>query len=168
MNIEDFADAHGLEIEIHQRLRKPGAVDRYYAHFRNSYVFDPWIAGGIIGEHGNGSTPNSAIADYAMRISGRIILVGYMTDNQREVDVPQLEYGEVEPDSEDERTCSTCRHYDAERFESVQNGLTQRLLVQCDRNCRRFPESHMKEPHDYCGEYSQMEDSSGHQDADGR
>jgi hypothetical protein len=44
----------------------------------------------LISEHGNGATPALAIAAYARKIQGRILVFGACTSGRREFGVPQL------------------------------------------------------------------------------
>lgn len=47
--------------------------------------------GGLIGEHGNGATPDEALRAYAHAITGKRIAVDAMSNNRREFIVPKLD-----------------------------------------------------------------------------
>lgn len=66
MTIEEFADKHGLVMEVHERPKNIGASDRYYAHFRRISVVGDGVLSSVFG---NGRTPEEAIAAYACQIS---------------------------------------------------------------------------------------------------
>jgi hypothetical protein len=70
VTIEEFADQHGLIMEVHQRKHHD-----YYAHFKNA---------DLERVYGNGITEGGAIKNYARKISGNILVVG------REIQVPTL------------------------------------------------------------------------------
>lgn len=73
MTIEQFADAHNLVMEVHERRLPKGDPSRYYAHFE-----DCDIAGdGLLGEFGNA-------------ISLKRIVVGAYMPKSRVIDVPRL------------------------------------------------------------------------------
>lgn len=89
--IEKFADKHGLVMEVHERKRPLGDLARFYAHFKGVEVKkQPCF---LLGEFGNGSTPKNAIADYADKISGELLVVDAMAPDRREILVPQLVSG---------------------------------------------------------------------------
>ena len=66
-SLEEFADKHGLQMEVHERsLDFPAAV-RFYAHFTRVEIAKD---GFLVGALGNGATPEEAIANYALCIQG--------------------------------------------------------------------------------------------------
>ena len=91
LTVEQFADRHGLVMEVFERNPKVGMLtgkfEPFYAHFRSSDVKEGSV---LIGEFGNGQTPAEAIADYASRISNRVLVVNASTDQRRELTVPYL------------------------------------------------------------------------------
>jgi hypothetical protein len=68
-----------------------GDPGRFYAHFKRAEEVGDGV---LIGTHGNGATPEHAIAAYAQKISLRRIAVDAYSEGRREIDVPRL----VQPD----------------------------------------------------------------------
>lgn len=81
VTLEDFADKHGLVMEVHQR-----PDGSYYSRFKFSEVHEGHLLRGV---YGDGATEETAIAAYAKEISGKTLTVdGGKTD----IPVPQLKY----------------------------------------------------------------------------
>jgi hypothetical protein len=89
MTLEEFADKYGLTMEVGERSREWCSDDeaRFYACFADSYVLED---GALVVVTGNGSTPEAAIADYAVRIAGCRISVGETRADRRYIDVPNV------------------------------------------------------------------------------
>jgi len=87
MDIVQFADQHGLEMEIHERSRPIGDPARYYAHFRRADIKN---GGVLIGAFGDGSTPEEAIKSYAQRIDMQTLVINAFTEKREEIQVPRL------------------------------------------------------------------------------
>lgn len=91
MTIEEFAEKHDLTMEIHERseppLVNPHQSWRFYACFKHADVKDGSVP---IGRFGNGATEANAIADYASKISLKLLVVDARGPNQREIKVPRL------------------------------------------------------------------------------
>ena len=87
-SICEFAEQHGLELEVKERKVEVGSENRYYACFVRTEVKD----GGLLrGEFGNGSTPEEAIDNYAKEIEIKTIVVNAYSDTERkEIEVPRL------------------------------------------------------------------------------
>lgn len=85
--IQEFADAHGLVMEVRERRKPIGDNSRYYAMFKDAEVSEPGV---LVGAHGNGASPGEAIADYADRISLKRLVIGAYGEARRELDVPRL------------------------------------------------------------------------------
>lgn len=85
MTIEEFAHKFGLTIRVDERSNRTNG--QWYAHFLNAEIKDGPI---LIGDYGYGVTPKSAIADYAERISGKLLVINAYGPNRREVRVPML------------------------------------------------------------------------------
>lgn len=83
--LEDFADAHGLVMQIREALN---GYHRYSAAFRDAEIMDH---GMLISASGYGDTEAEAMANCAGVISGRRIVVGAYTKGRREIAVPRLE-----------------------------------------------------------------------------
>lgn len=87
MTIEQFADAHNLVMQVNERRLPVGDPARYYARFKQCEIGD---SGVLIGEYGDGSTPEEAIDNYADAISLKHIVIGAYTQERREIDAPRL------------------------------------------------------------------------------
>jgi hypothetical protein len=87
VTIQAFADGHGLEMHVHQRALVPFPKGTYYANFPDAEIKDGYV---LVGEHGNGDTPEEAIADYARKISGKLLVLHAGADNRSEIQVPTL------------------------------------------------------------------------------
>lgn len=87
--IEEFADKHDLEMEMHERKREVGDPTRYYCRFERAELSEGTM---LRGAFGNGATEEEAIADYAKEISlGRLVINAY-TRERKEIDVPRLKH----------------------------------------------------------------------------
>jgi hypothetical protein len=90
-SIEQFADEHGLVLEICER--RPDLViggqrvERWYAHFEKVDVIDGCC---LVGISGNGDTPEQAVADYIGRIRGQEIAINHFSLDRKNVFVPWL------------------------------------------------------------------------------
>ena len=87
MTIEQFADAHNLVMEVHERNLPENDPHRYYAHFERCDIGGD---GRLIGEFGDGRTPGEAIDNYADKISLKTIVIDAHLPWRREVNVPRL------------------------------------------------------------------------------
>jgi hypothetical protein len=86
--LEEFADQHGLVLEIRERGGARGTAARFYCHFENSDIAD---GGFLVGAHGNGRTEEEAMADYAKRISESVLCIdGFRKKSRRDILVPRL------------------------------------------------------------------------------
>lgn len=83
--IEEFADEHGLVMEV--RERNEIGNSHWYAHFKNVEVKGDGV---LIGKFGNGATPGDAIANYAKEISDTTLVVGAYSEERRDIRVPRL------------------------------------------------------------------------------
>lgn len=88
MSIEDFADIHGLTMEVHERYTELGI--RYFASFRPLCEVKQGAV--LCSESGRGKTVDEAIKDYACIISGEILVFGATSGNRREIPAPILFY----------------------------------------------------------------------------
>lgn len=82
-----FAEKHGLTMEIHERTvsdmgARWAADSRYYAHFKGCEIKDGSV---LIGAHGNGATPEIAMAEYAQEISERRLVLNAGTTERVEL-----------------------------------------------------------------------------------
>ncbi len=66
--IQDFADEHGLVMEIHERVGNQRPEARFYAYFQGVGTIDGHM---LVSEHGNGETPKIAVCNYVSAISGK-------------------------------------------------------------------------------------------------
>ena len=87
MTVEEFAEKHGLIMEVHERSAED-SPDRFYAHFENSDITGDGV---LIGAFGNGATAQEAIKNYAEEISGKVLAIDAWTVlNRRNIPVPIL------------------------------------------------------------------------------
>lgn len=93
MDIGEFADAHGLTMQVSERSPKYYCADndfknsRYYAEFAGTEVADGIF---LISKHGNGATVEAAIKDYARKISECTLVIGAYTPERLEIRTPVL------------------------------------------------------------------------------
>lgn len=95
MELEEFADKHGLVMEIHERTpsdmgQRWTENDRYYAHFKDCEIKDGPM---LRGEFGDGSTPQVAMNNYARSISNKLLVIDACKNSRREIWAPLLTYG---------------------------------------------------------------------------
>ena len=81
-SIYEFADKHGLVMQVNERERPHKGLARFYASFKGVEVKDGQL---LVGAFGDGETPESAIANYANVISGRTLVIGAFTKNRTEI-----------------------------------------------------------------------------------
>ncbi len=86
-SIANFAEKHGLVMEVRERKKTVGDPSRYYASFRGAEVSE---RGMLIGAYGNGATHVEAIAAYANEISMKKLVFGAFSKERREIEVPRL------------------------------------------------------------------------------
>lgn len=88
MTIEQFAEAHGLTMQVLERRVPQGAPHRYYAHFKDADIKE---GGCLVGTFGNGPSPAAAIDDYAREIAlKRLVINACDEKNRLELEVPRL------------------------------------------------------------------------------
>lgn len=87
MTIEEFADKNELVMEICERRVPEGDANRFYASFESCEVKGNGV---LIGVHGDGSTHEEAIRDYACRISLTTIVMNAYAKDRKEIQVPRL------------------------------------------------------------------------------
>lgn len=85
LTIEEFADQHGLVMEVHER--DDPKLPRYYATFKDVNVVDGVL---LRGEYGNGDTEEEAIRNYGDALSFKTIVVNAGMANRREINVPRI------------------------------------------------------------------------------
>ncbi len=89
MNIEAFAEAHGLTLQVVERrlVNRDFGAKRYYAQFMNTE-----ISRGIFLESrpGEGDTVDEAIKSYAFNISERDLVFDAGGSCRKEIKVPRL------------------------------------------------------------------------------
>lgn len=88
-SIDEFAERHNLTMEIRQRFHHESPA-KWYARFEDAEVKEGCF---LIGRYGNGSDPDSAIRNYAAKISGTTLVIQAMHPNRREITVPELVEG---------------------------------------------------------------------------
>jgi hypothetical protein len=82
--LDEFAERHGLVMEIHERAGVYGD-GRYYAHFKS---VEEMRDGMLCGTYGNGATPEQAVAAYARKIRGKCLAVKAGSKDRRNIQVP--------------------------------------------------------------------------------
>lgn len=81
---DDFAQAHNLVIEVHEREHAPkGSDQRFYAHFSRAGVKEGSF---YAGKYGDGISPVRAVGAYLALISGETLIVE--DPHRREVVIP--------------------------------------------------------------------------------
>jgi hypothetical protein len=83
--LEEFADQHGLIMEVHER--KYADLPQFYARFKNAEIKEDAL---LRGAFGDGSTPEAAIKNYAVEISGKLLVIDAYGKERREIRVPIL------------------------------------------------------------------------------
>lgn len=86
--IEQFAEMHGLTMEIRERSKDLWGNGRFIASFEHCEEKGDGV---LIGAYGNGNTEEEAIEDYGRRISGKMIVLNASTQVRKEMRVPIIE-----------------------------------------------------------------------------
>lgn len=91
--IEDFADAHGLTMIIEERNALPktevGFYPKYLASFDKAEDKDDTSSTILTSTYGTGTIPDTAISDYAQKISGRVLVFNATSkENRIEIQCP--------------------------------------------------------------------------------
>lgn len=87
MTIDEFADKHELVMTVRER----GGLDtsaRFYASFEDTEVKQD--GGFLLSTFGDGSSPDEAINNYSLKISGETLVIDANTPNRKEIPVPSL------------------------------------------------------------------------------
>lgn len=87
-SIEQFADQHGLVMEIRERPLDCMRLGRFIASFKDCEEKGDGV---LISAYGNGNTEEEAISDYARRISGKTLALHSTSISRKDVRVPILE-----------------------------------------------------------------------------
>jgi len=82
MKLLEFADIIDKEIVI---IYYPNQNCRFSASFDGAEIMD---RGFLLGNYGNGKTPEESLKDYTKQIVGKRIVFGAYTDNRKEFVVP--------------------------------------------------------------------------------
>jgi hypothetical protein len=86
MNIEEYADALNLQLDI---TRHANQGNRYTASFEHCEIKDSAESSVLSSAYGNGYSPATAIEDYAKKIKGKLLVVNAMSLDRREYFVPR-------------------------------------------------------------------------------
>lgn len=89
MTLEEFADKHGLRMEVNERGHERGSPSNFYAHFED-FALQSECGYFLIGTYGNGATEEEAIANFAKEITRRVIVIDSHGESRREICVPRL------------------------------------------------------------------------------
>ena len=90
--LEEFADAHGLQMKVVERRLPVGDPCRFYAKLEGVEEKQGNFLASI---YGNGPTPEEAIRDYAKQISMKQLVHTAMSDDRRELLAWRLTEGEA-------------------------------------------------------------------------
>lgn len=89
LTFAEFADKHGLEMQVAERTIddyiKRHKIARWCAHFKHAEVKGPGILSSV---SGNGDTPEQAIADYARQLPGQLLVIDAFRPTRREIQCP--------------------------------------------------------------------------------
>lgn len=86
VSFEKFAENNGLEMVVRERSSEAPAQCRFYASFKYVEVMD---RGFLVGQYGDGETPESAIAAYRDKLRGkRVVYRACSTFDRREFQCP--------------------------------------------------------------------------------
>ena len=83
--LEEFADKHGLEMEVRERPEYLNPDYVFYAQFKGVEVLEGRI---LASAYGEGNTPEEAIAAYAQEISEKHIVIDAYKTSRREIFAP--------------------------------------------------------------------------------
>lgn len=86
-NIAEFADYHGLTMVINERSVTTNDPMRFYAKFENCSLKGDGV---LIGVFGNGSTPESAVDDYADKINLKTLILNGNSKDEKPIKVWRL------------------------------------------------------------------------------
>jgi hypothetical protein len=86
MNIEEYADALNLQLEI---TRYANQGNRYSARFDGCETKDGPEDGCLTSTYGNGYSAFTAVEDYVKKIKGKILVVSAMGPDRRQYLVPK-------------------------------------------------------------------------------
>jgi len=92
--LEEFADEHGLILEINERspesiaMSHIGESGRFYARFKGAEEKDGIL---LKGTFGNGSTELKAVNHYINKISEKLLVINaYNSETRKEIQTPKL------------------------------------------------------------------------------
>lgn len=90
MTLQEFAEQHNLVMEINERNpnEHPNLL-RYYASFECCEVKGDGV---LIGEFGDGKTPEDAMEDYTKRISNKVLVFFIPGKDRFELKAPILRF----------------------------------------------------------------------------
>jgi hypothetical protein len=91
-----FCEREQLDVECRERPKRY-RLPRWYAAAKGVDVRDgPFL----VSLHGNGATPDEAVADYARQLAGQRIVIGASSRDRREVQAPNEWLPEAEEEGE--------------------------------------------------------------------
>lgn len=96
LDIAEFAERHGLTMEVHERERDSSmyfTTYPFYAEFKGAEVKEGVC---LISAFGDGDNEESAIRDYANEISGKLLVFNAFGKDRYEIKVPYLSYNPKE------------------------------------------------------------------------
>lgn len=87
MTLDEFAAREGLELIVMERRLPIGHPSRFYARFDRCETKGDGV---LIGEYGDGATPEDAADEFRQMISLKTLVYSAYTDARREIVVPRL------------------------------------------------------------------------------
>lgn len=82
MSLDDFAEAYGLVMVVHERPRQIDDPMRFYAMFKGVEESDGCL---LVGLYGNGRTAEEAIKAYVKMISLKKLVINAMSPDRRTI-----------------------------------------------------------------------------------
>lgn len=89
VTLKQFAATNGLTLVVNERPLPAGDPKRFYARFDRC---DTKGDGVLIGEYGDGSTPDEAASDFASRIENKTLVYEAFKECRRDIRVPRVRH----------------------------------------------------------------------------
>lgn len=97
VTIEEFGEKFGLAMKVEERPVPEGSPSRYYASFDRLEIREEGL---LRSTHGNGATPEQAIADYARTITLQPLVFDAWGEGRKEIGPHRIvERAEPQPDT---------------------------------------------------------------------
>jgi len=82
VTLEEFADRHGLVMEVRERVGCSRDFPRFYASFHRAEVKE---GGLLVSFAGNGDSEEEAIREYARRLDGKLLVLDATSPARRDI-----------------------------------------------------------------------------------